>query len=997
MESPPRDSESDSDSGQSASRGPPPESTRLLAAASQLYDRSLEQMDLLDHRKITDPVTGTEYQGFNSESAPLWKQHFENVETLDNEHAAAKETLTALQQRIQNVDEGVSALREKVDARRTLVQKKLSNDIAEAEKKGIAMINKLLTKHPSWLPEVAKVATTIVQPLEQSLDEASGTLEKLEQGTETIRASQSELQEQIEGWRESVARLQAQGCELASDHEKLLTEHSETQRGYQSLKEQAATAAAEYEDLDRKYKALNIEHASVKSQHTGVQQAHDELKGQNNSLRQENERLLSTQHALSSEKQSLAAKLQDKTLEYDKLLGEKKTIEANFEKNVKDSQKSFNELLSERDSLRSDKETLARNLAELDSRYCQVVSSSAAISKELSGLKLEYEHLEAGKEAMTEHHSKLTAENRDLKSEHEQLKSQKESLDGQYMSLAAEHRDLKSEHELLKSQNESVTEQYMSLTVEHRDQKLGHEQLHSEHESLQKQHGDLAVEHQKLREQLSGESFAVNRLQQELKQSKNEAESLQKQGESKEASIDGLNHLLNVAHAEVAGLRGDLEQHRSAAESANLQIKAKDSEMSRLQTELSATKNQNGRMKEEAESRLQELENQIRDIDSSNQTLRSQNATLQACVHEKRVQLSASEDELQRALGELDEVAVELEDVKEDRDLQIRLLDEAHRSRENVITDFTARLERLTQRCTSFEEVLQLVEKTGLDCVALQHSWEALKTLPPLLSANLPVAATPNVAEIEGLTCNWFTEQSALDQAWSLFLSAHSRRERMAVSQVQCFVNGLAECDGEVLSSAIPLLYATAEKMVKGEPLSFNSSLIWLTMLHALRMYFVVENGPNLLAALLQRAQPKLCVQRLLPRAMLQQAALLLSGDEMSLGDSIIAVATEHGSLLEAGGFWFSIDGQYLIVVTTDKQVGIIRPNQVKVLYKAWQRACVLVFEDAPITGSCTLQIEGTIGHEIPTLRKVRELCKFANGKTPDKEVQDLSMYGTST
>ncbi|KIV85461.1 hypothetical protein PV11_01154 [Exophiala sideris] len=222
----------------------------------------------------------------------------------------------------------------------------------------------------------------------------------------------------------------------------------------------------------------------------------------------------------------------------------------------------------------------------------------------------------------------------------------------------------------------------------------------------------------------------------------------------------------------------------------------------------------------------------------------------------------------------------------------------------------------------------------------------------------------PRLTYIEGLTTVRVAEMSAVDLAMQQFFQIHAVHGLKSASSVLALANACEHCDDESLSETISLLYAALTMLITQSDISYIGSLIILQLFEL--VCSALQEVPDMLSMVanaFDEAKPKLWSDGVLLPAMTDLVTRLLKQEFPSLGRLIVSAATDRSLLVEAGQYQMSIDDQKLLVVNADGNVAFLRPPHFSVDLVSLVSSTpirygpVMIFEDAPMIGTCTLAI----------------------------------------
>ena len=1058
-------------------------------------DLGTGQLDLLETETVMDPATGQEYKGLDSNSASVWQQHFEHLEAQRSEYLWAKETQKTLQKKRDRIRESREAVQVTLGFAQAATKKISSSNVAAVVNETKQMINTLLSKHPDWLPEIEKLAASVLEPVADSVDTAIDQLKTLEEASGQLDKDFATLRTDLDSWDQAVTTLKREQEQLVSSKELLESKNQDLGIQYQELNKRNGelvlkdtALSSENNELTKKYGSLGKAHTALMAEKQELEKVRDKLASGKQSLQSQFDKMQLEKQVLEENYRTVSVSLKSMTSKHDKLVTEKADLRKAQAQLVKDHES----LSSANDDLAEMKSKLQESYDQLKSSHDELISNHESLIIEEKKIRKSHEKLTSdansfrGKyDRLKSDHETLLGEEKKLRASQEILVVEEKKLRKSHESLLVEEKKLRSSHESLliqekkfRTSHEKLTPELNSLQEKYGELMSSHENLVSEVKTLRESHGKLILEHNELQNRYSTQAKALEDaeaaksaaekerdeerlksqqmtplaaevpglrknfqeaqtradiLQQELQQVSKQAEELNKNLKESQAEteslldlaqkqnsrIEGLNRDLNVAQAESGHLsnlaQAELERAAQVQRvmchldkqllalrlSARRTLRPLSIMLERCQVGFRgsskllfrATK-RNIVLKLGQKDRRKAWREKEQDLRLKIAALESKNGTLQAALVDAEGQVEEVRRNRDVVLGDLADANAELDDIEDQRDRQIKLKDEAIQRVEAQRRHYEDRLETVCQekekKTKGLHEVLRLIVNVDLDCGAVEESCRELQTYPRPSGATIIMKG--DLLAIEGLTGRRSSDKSMVDQARAMFLSAHSASGQLSVAEVQCFANGLTECESEALSISVPIVQATVEKLAERSDKSFNSSLIWLMMFDVLLVCLDRTDSQALLSSCLQRATPRLHTERLLIQATIQHIASRVSGGGKTLGDSIIAVATERGLVVQAEEFSLSMDGEYLLAISEDKTVGFIRPSQVRFEYGEYMEQ-LLIFKDAPLLGSRTVQAREWEDDLMEVPRRLASLVTRTDDSPESEKPSDMDMF----
>ncbi|KAK4935954.1 hypothetical protein LTR10_023075 [Elasticomyces elasticus] len=257
----------------------------------------------------------------------------------------------------------------------------------------------------------------------------------------------------------------------------------------------------------------------------------------------------------------------------------------------------------------------------------------------------------------------------------------------------------------------------------------------------------------------------------------------------------------------------------------------------------------------------------------------------------------------------------------------------------------------------------------------------------------------PRLTYIEGLATVRVAEMSAVDLAMQQFFQIHAVHGLKSASSVFALAIALENCDDESLSEAISLLYAALTMLITQSDISYIGSLMILQLFEL--VCSASQEVPEILsmvATTFDEAKPKQWSEGVLLPAMTDLVTRLLKQEFPSLRRLIVSAATDRSLLVEAGQYQMSIDDQNLLVVNADDNVAFLRPPHFSVDLVSLVSSTpirygpVMIFEDAPMIGTCTLAIAAERKDFLNRVCRLRPCLKRLDHRFTAEERHEVEM-----
>jgi predicted nuclease with TOPRIM domain len=443
---------------------------------------------------------------------------------------------------------------------------------------------------------------------------------------------------------------------------------------------------------------------------------------------------------------------------------------------------------------------------------------------------------------------------------------------------------------------------------------------------------------------------------------------------SKQKQISELEQRFDKLHLRLQCLEDENGQQRQSANDLNSKIQTYETDIGLLRKKVRETSD--------------EVERQTSALVAERSTAQSTATRLQGMIKQLRKEL--------RTANEMTKTEIE---AKELMSRSVEALQKSHKEAQDDIEQL--RRNHLAQLCSMKTIVQFMVGCPGydeLDLVAMGQTWLNLRALSDLLGD--PPLQQDSISFIHGLTVVKVAELSQphvarlkeppLMQAMTLFITAHSSPFRLSATSVQLMSDALSKADDHTLRQCLPVLYGTIHRICSRPKVTYAGSLILLQLFELLGACLISHPEPRaMVQELFRKTRAELCLGSLLVRSIDRLVCEMLEGHRPELGELIIDLANEAGTLARADDFSVSMDGENLLLVSPDREVGIARPPHFRIDLRRGPRFPELIFDDAPLVGNCTLSIE-VVGNPVTAMDRSFRACfdRYEDRYSPEDRLQ---------